>query len=111
MTSEPYQDHVKAKLQALPFLVVQDILENETTPFADVILPAASFLEKDGTFTNTDRRVQRVRKLLDPPGEARPDWWITQELGKRLARAWAAPGGSIPAPRASGRRSARRCRR
>ncbi|MGC8968150.1 MAG: formate dehydrogenase subunit alpha [Thermus sp.] len=98
VTSEPYQDHVKAKLQALPFLVVQDILENETTPFADVILPAASFLEKDGTFTNTDRRVQRVRKLLDPPGEARPDWWITEELGRRLARALGRPWREHPDP-------------
>ncbi|MEJ5335810.1 formate dehydrogenase subunit alpha [Thermus oshimai] len=85
MTSEPFQDHTKAQLEALPFLIVQDILENETTPFADVVFPAASFLEKEGTFTNTDRRVQRVRRVLDPPGEARPDWWITRELGRRLA--------------------------
>jgi formate dehydrogenase major subunit/formate dehydrogenase alpha subunit len=56
-----------------------------------VILPAASFLEKEGTFTNTDRRVQRVRQILTPPGEARPDWWITQELGKRLAQALGRP--------------------
>ncbi|WP_326490751.1 formate dehydrogenase subunit alpha [Thermus caliditerrae] len=91
VTSEPHQDHLKAKLERLPFLIVQDILENETTPFADVVLPAASFLEKDGTFTNTDRRVQRVRLLLDPPGEVRPDWWITQELGRRLAQALGRP--------------------
>ncbi|WP_135256004.1 formate dehydrogenase subunit alpha [Thermus caldilimi] len=100
VTSEPYQDHLKAKLKALPFLVVQDILENETTPFAHVVLPAASFLEKDGTFTNTDRRVQRIRKLLDPPGEARPDWWIVQELGKRLARALGRPWALYPGPEA-----------
>jgi len=100
VTSEPYQDHLKAKLEELPFLVVQDILENETTPFAHVVLPAASFLEKDGTFTNTDRRVQRVRKLLDPPGEARPDWWITQELGKRLARALGRPWTLYEGPEA-----------
>ncbi|WP_243026937.1 formate dehydrogenase subunit alpha [Thermus albus] len=91
VTSEPYQDHLKAKLEALPFLIVQDILENETTPFAHVVLPAASFLEKEGTFTNTDRRVQRVRKILNPPGEARPDWWIIQELGKRLAQGLGRP--------------------
>jgi formate dehydrogenase alpha subunit len=100
VTSEPYQDHLKAKLEELPFLVVQDILENETTPFAHVVLPAASFLEKDGTFTNTDRRVQRVRKLLEPPGEARPDWWITQELGKRLARALGRPWTLYEGPEA-----------
>jgi len=100
VTSEPYQDHLKAKLEALPFLVVQDILENETTSFAHVVLPAASFLEKDGTFTNTDRRVQRIRKLLDPPGEARPDWWIVQELGKRLAQALGRPWALYPGPEA-----------
>jgi len=100
VTSEPYQDHLKAKLEVLPFLVVQDILENETTPFADVVLPAASFLEKDGTFTNTDRRVQRVRRLLDPPGEARPDWWITRELGRRLAQALGHPWSLHPGPEA-----------
>ncbi|MCS7218542.1 MAG: formate dehydrogenase subunit alpha [Thermus sp.] len=100
VTSEPYQDHLKAQLEALPFLIVQDILENETTPFADVVLPAASFLEKEGTFTNTDRRVQRVRRLLDPPGEARPDWWITQELGRRLARGLGRPWPVYPGPEA-----------
>ncbi|WP_018112367.1 formate dehydrogenase subunit alpha [Thermus igniterrae] len=100
VTSEPYQEHLKAKLRALPFLIVQDILENETTPFADLVLPAASFLEKDGTFTNTDRRVQRVRRVLDPPGEARPDWWITQELGKRLAKALGRPWREYPHPEA-----------
>ncbi|GAA6761974.1 MULTISPECIES: formate dehydrogenase subunit alpha [Thermus] len=98
VTSEPYQDHLKAKLASLPFLIVQDILENETTPFAHVVLPAASFLEKEGTFTNTDRRVQRVRRLLDPPGEARPDWWITQELGRRLAQALGRPWRVYPGP-------------
>ncbi|WP_243093884.1 formate dehydrogenase subunit alpha [Thermus thalpophilus] len=100
VTSEPYQDHLKAKLAALPFLIVQDILENETTPFAHVVFPAASFLEKDGTFTNTDRRVQRVRKLLEPPGEARPDWWITQALGQRLAQALGRPWPTYPGPEA-----------
>ncbi|WP_114312046.1 formate dehydrogenase subunit alpha [Thermus caldifontis] len=100
VTSEPYQDHLKAKLEALPFLVIQDILENETTPFAHVVLPAASFLEKEGTFTNTDRRVQRVRKILEPPGEAKPDWWILQELGKRLAQALGRPWALYPGPEA-----------
>ncbi|WP_366738280.1 molybdopterin oxidoreductase family protein [Thermus scotoductus] len=65
-----------------------------------MILPAASFLEKEGTFTNTDRRVQRVRQILTPPGEARPDWWITQELGKRLAQALGRPWVLHPGPEA-----------
>lgn len=65
-----------------------------------MILPAASFLEKEGTFTHTDRRVQRVRQILTPPGEARPDWWITQELGKRLAQALGRPWVLHPGPEA-----------
>lgn len=93
MTSEPHQGHTKKALENLEFLIVQDILENETTGFADVVFPAAGTLEKEGTFTNTDRRVQRVRKLLDPPGEARPDLWITHELGRRLAHLLQEPWG------------------
>ncbi|WP_287372827.1 formate dehydrogenase subunit alpha [Oceanithermus sp.] len=85
ITSEPYQDHVRAALEKLDLLIVQDILKNETFPYADVVLPAASFAEKHGTFTNTDRRVQRIRPVFEPPGEARPDWWITAQLGRRLA--------------------------
>jgi formate dehydrogenase major subunit/formate dehydrogenase alpha subunit len=86
ITSEPYQDHVRAALEKLDLLVVQDILKNETFPYADVVLPAASFAEKHGTFTNTDRRVQRIRPVFAAPGEARPDWWITAQLGRRLAQ-------------------------
>ncbi len=85
VTSEPYQDHVREALKRLDFLVVLDILKNETTPYADVVLPAAAFAEKEGTFTNTDRRVQRVRRVFDPPGEARPDGWVLTELGRRVA--------------------------
>jgi predicted molibdopterin-dependent oxidoreductase YjgC len=59
---------------------------HETAENADVFLPAAAFAEKEGTFTNSERRVQRVRKAIDPPGQARPDWWITAELAKRVAR-------------------------
>lgn len=65
VTSEPYQDHLKAKLARLPLLILQDILENETTPFADVVLPAASFLEKDGTFTEAPAN-RLTLDALDP---------------------------------------------
>ena len=75
---------VSRTLAKLDLLVVQDMFMTETAEAAHVILPAASFAEKDGTFTNTERRVQRIRRAVNPPGEARPDWWITAELGKRL---------------------------
>ncbi len=74
--SEPNQAKVIASLEKLEFLVCQEIFMSETAKLADVILPASSFAEKDGTFTNTERRVQRVRKAIDPPGEAKPDWEI-----------------------------------
>ena len=71
--SDPNINKVRKALSTLDFLVVQDIFLTETAEFADVILPATTFVEKDGTYTNTDRRVQIGRKVLDPPGEARPD--------------------------------------
>jgi formate dehydrogenase major subunit len=86
--SDPDLAHVRQALASLEFLVVQEIFLTETAYFADVILPATAFPEKDGTFTNTDRRVQLARKVLDPPGQARPDWWIIQELARRLGLAW-----------------------
>ncbi len=64
--------------------MVQDIFLSETARLADVVLPGASFAEKDGTFTNTERRVQRVRKAIEPIGDSRPDWQITCQLGKRM---------------------------
>lgn len=76
--------HVQARLAGLDFLVVQDIFLTETARLADVVLPAASALEKDGTFTNTDRRVQRVRAAVPCPGQALPDWRILCLLSKRL---------------------------
>jgi len=82
--SEPNQAHTIEALKQLDFLIVQDIFMNETSEYADVLLPAACFAEKDGTFTNTERRVQRVRKAIDPPGEARDDWWIIKELSVRM---------------------------
>ncbi len=84
MLSEPDLNHAREALAKLDFLVVQDIFFTETAHLADVILPAASFAEKEGTFTSTERRIQRVRKALDPPGAARPDWEIVVELSNRL---------------------------
>jgi formate dehydrogenase major subunit len=86
--SEPDLSHAEEALDALEFLVVQDVFLTETAEYADVVLPAASFAEKEGTFTNTERRVQLVGKALDPPGEARQDWEILQELANRLGFDW-----------------------
>jgi formate dehydrogenase alpha subunit len=82
LTSEPNLSHAQHALEALDFIVCQDIFLNSTGRTADVILPSASFAEKDGTFTNSDRRVQRVRKALDPIGESRPDWEILCDLAR-----------------------------
>ena len=82
--TDPNQNKVRKALAHLDFLVVQDIFLTETAEFADVILPATTALEKDGTYTNTDRRVQIGRKVLEPPGQARPDWWITCRIATRM---------------------------
>jgi formate dehydrogenase major subunit len=82
--SDPNVNKVRKALAALEFLVVQDIFLTETSEFADVVLPATSFLEKEGTYTNTDRRVQIGRKVLDPPGQARQDWEIVCEISNRI---------------------------
>jgi formate dehydrogenase alpha subunit len=82
--SDPNANRVRKDLEALEFLVVQDIFLSETARHADVVLPAASFAEKEGTFTNTERRVQLLRRVLAPPGEARPDWKILCDLAARL---------------------------
>ena len=84
MMSEPNLRHSRHVMENLEFVLVQDIFLNETGAYADIILPAASFAEKDGTFTNTDRRVQRIRKALTPPGQARADWEIIADLAKRV---------------------------
>jgi len=84
MVSSPELCRVKEGLEHLELLVVMDIFPTETTEVAHVVLPAASFAEKDGTFTNTERRVQRVRKALEPPGEAKADWEIISELSTRM---------------------------
>ncbi len=84
--SDANATHVKEALEKLDLLVVQDIFFTETAQLADVVLPAASFAEKDGTFTNTERRVQRVRKAIDPPGSAMPDWQIICALAERIGQ-------------------------
>jgi predicted molibdopterin-dependent oxidoreductase YjgC len=82
--SEPDAIHTKESLEALEFLVVQDMFLSETAQLADIVLPAASFAEKDGTFTNTERRVQRIRKAISPVGNSKADWWITCQLGQKM---------------------------
>ncbi len=84
MISDPDINHIQKAFEKLDFLVVQDIFLTETAEFADVVLPAASFAEKDGTFTNTDRRVQRIRKAIEPVGDSKPDWVILMEVMNKL---------------------------
>ena len=86
--SDPDANHARQSLAALEHLVVQDIFLTETAYLADVILPASAFPEKTGTFTNTDRIVQMGRQAVPPPGDARQDLWIIQEIGKRLGLPW-----------------------
>ena len=85
LLSEPDLHRAEEAFKSLEFLIVQDIFLHETAEIADVVLPATSFAEKDGTFTNSERRVQRVRKAVEPVGESRPDWEILCELGRRLS--------------------------
>lgn len=87
MLSDLDLTHAKESLQKLDLLVVQDIVLSETARLAHVVLPAASFAEKDGTFTNTERRVQRIRKAVNAPGEVKVDWEIISELATRMGYA------------------------
>ncbi len=82
--SEPQAKHAEEALQKLELLVVQDIFLTETAGLAHVVLPGVSFAEKDGTFTNTERRVQLVRQAIEPVGSAKPDWWIISQIGQRM---------------------------
>jgi len=93
MISDPNLNHVEQALKSLDFLVVQDIFLTETAQLADVVLPAASFAETQGTFTNTERRVLLVNKAIEPPGQARPDWEILCDLATRMGypMAYASP--------------------
>ncbi len=84
MVSDPDTNHVEHVLDHVDFLVVQDIFLTETASMADVVLPAAAFAEKDGTFTNTERRIQRVRKAIEAPGEAKADWMILMDIMNRM---------------------------
>lgn len=84
MVTDPDLNHTAEALKNLEFLVVQDIFNTETTPYADVILPASSYAEKDGTFVNSDRRVLRVRKVVPLPGEAREDYKIILDIAERM---------------------------
>lgn len=84
MITAPDIQKVEETLKDLAFLVVQDIFLTETAQYADVVLPSACFAEKNGTFTNTERRVQRIRKAVPPPGESKPDWRIITDLAKHL---------------------------
>jgi formate dehydrogenase major subunit len=86
--TEPDIHHVEHCLQSAEFLVCQDIFPTETTRFAHVILPAAAWSENDGTFSNSERRVNRVRTASVPPGEAKPNWWIFKEIAKRMGHKW-----------------------
>jgi formate dehydrogenase alpha subunit len=88
MVSDPNTNHVKDALEKAEFLVVQDIFMTETAQLADVVLPATCWAEKDGTFTNTCRAVQRIRKAVDAPGEARADWEIIVDLAKACGAEW-----------------------
>jgi formate dehydrogenase major subunit/formate dehydrogenase alpha subunit len=84
MVSDPDLNHAEKSLKHLDFLVVQDIFLTETAQLADVVLPSACFAEKEGTFSNTERRVQRVRQAVTPPGQSKDDWWITSQIATRM---------------------------
>lgn len=86
--SDPDLNHARSALAKLEHLVVQDLFVTETAQFADIILPAAAWAEKDGTVTNTNRQVQMGRAAIAPPGEAKPDWWIIQALANRMGLNW-----------------------
>lgn len=113
LRSAPDVDRVRAALARLDLLVVQDIFPTATAKLAHVVLPAASGVEKDGTTTNTERRVQRVRAAVPPPGESRPDWQVIAELARRVIAALAPPaelpadpaGPGSTGPNATGGRS------
>ena len=86
--SDPDLNHAREALAKLEHLVVQDLFLTETAFHADVVLPASAFAEKSGSFTNTDRRVQLAQPVIAPPGDARQDWWIMQQIAQRMGLAW-----------------------
>jgi len=84
LMSEPDTNHIRQAMEKYELVILQEIFPSETAPYADILLPGASFAEKNGTFTNTERRIQYVRKAVKSPGIARPDWWIISELAKKI---------------------------
>jgi formate dehydrogenase alpha subunit len=84
--SDPDSNHIRHCMEVCDFIVLQEIFPSETEPYADVLLPGASFAEKTGTFTNTERRIQMVHKAIEPIGDARPDWQITADIAKRILK-------------------------
>jgi formate dehydrogenase alpha subunit len=94
--TDPDLAHVRRCLEACQFLVVQEIFPSETARFAHVVLPAAASAERAGTFTNTERRVQRFEPAVPSPGEARSDWWIISQVGERISRRLASPPRPAP---------------
>ena len=88
MVSDPNLNHVRKALDHVDFLVVQDIFLTETAEMADVVLPATSFIEKEGNYTNTERRILPIRKILEVPGEARDDWQIVQGIVRAMGHEW-----------------------
>ncbi len=82
--SDPDSNHIRHCLETCDLVILQEIFPSETAPYADILLPGVSFAEKSGTFTNTERRVQMVRKGIEPIADARDDWWITAEIAKRI---------------------------
>ncbi len=90
VVSDANANKSRRALESVEFLVVQDLFMTETARLAHVVLPAASFAETEGTFTNTERRVQRVRRAIPPPGEAKPDWLILNQLARRMGHRWPA---------------------
>ena len=95
MMSEPNLNLTRHHMEQLAFVVTQDLFINESGAFADIFLPAASWAEKEGTFTNTDRRVQRVRRAIAPRGQSRPDWQIICDLAKRLEARMGRPNSAF----------------
>jgi len=86
--TEPDISEVERCLESAEFIVCQDIFPTETTRFADIIFPSAAWSEDEGTFTNSERRVNMVRKVSEPPGQAKPNWWIFKEIAKRMGHEW-----------------------
>ncbi len=84
LMSEPDTNHIRQAMEKYELVILQEIFPSETAPYADILLPGASFAEKNGTFTNTERRIQMVHKAVESPGLAKPDWWIISELAKKI---------------------------